>query len=204
MIDRLEAVSGRDVSRETFEKLQRFAAFLADENQRQNLIASGSVVELWERHIMDGAQLVSLAQGNGHWCDIGSGPGLPGLVVAILTDEPMTLIEPRRLRVNFLERTIKQLDLDKVTLEQRKAEQVQGRFDFITARAVAKLDKLFEISAHFSHSGTRWILPKGEKAKSELDEARRSWQGSFRLVPSQTHPHAAIVVAEGVKPRGKP
>ena len=204
MIDRLAAVAGRDVSRETFGRLEHFAALLADENLRQNLIASASLDDLWERHIIDGAQLVGLAERPGSWCDIGSGPGLPGLVIAILSQQPMTLIEPRRLRADFLHRAVAKLDLSRVRIEAAKAEHVEGRFDFITARAVAKLGRLFELSAHFSHAGTRWILPKGEKAKSELDEARRTWQGSFRLVPSQTHSRAAIIVAEGVKPRGKP
>lgn len=203
MIDRLEAVAGRDVSRETFQTLERFVALLVNENQRQNLIAAGSVDEMWERHIVDGAQLLALADRPGSWCDIGSGPGLPGLVVAILSREPMTLVEPRRLRTEFLQRSVAELGLDQVRIEQRKAEQVRGRFDFVTARAVANLSKLFALSGHLSHSGTRWILPKGEKAKSELDEARRTWQGSFRLVPSQTRPQAAIIVAESVKPRGK-
>ena len=203
MIERLAAVAGRDVSRETLETLEGFVALLVEENQRQNLIASGSIDDIWSRHILDGAQLLALADGPGSWCDIGSGAGLPGLVVAILSAQPMTLVEPRRLRAEFLKRTVTELALGEVRVEQRKAELVSGHFDFITARAVANLSKLFALSTHFSHGGTRWILPKGEKAKSELDEARRTWQGSFRLVPSQTHPHAAIVVADGVKPRGK-
>ena len=88
-------------------------------------------------------------------------------------------------------------------MDDRKVERVQGRFDIITARAVARLDKLFGMAWHLAHSETKWVLPKGELAKSELDEARATWQGSFRLVPSRTHPAAAIVVAEHVERRGK-
>ena len=204
MIERLARTCGRDVSRETFERLTAYVALLEAESVRQNLVAMGTISHLWERHIIDGAQLLSLTEGSGSWCDIGSGAGLPGLVVSIFSCEPMTLIEPRRLRADFLQRVVDSLGLRRVTVEARKVEKVTGKFDFITARAVANLSKLFEISAHLSHGGTRWLLPKGESANSELDEARRKWQGNFRLVPSQTHPHAAIVVAEGVKPRGKP
>ena len=203
MIDRLRAVAGRDVSRETFAKLEQFVVLIIEENERQNLLGPATIPDLWNRHILDGAQLLDFADGEGTWCDIGSGAGLPGLVIAILGGTPMTLIEPRRLRADFLRQTIGELGLEQVSVEQQRAERVAGKFDFITARAVARLDRLFGLASHLAHDGTRWVLPKGESVKSELDEARMTWQGSFRLVPSQTHERAAIVVAEHVRRRGK-
>ena len=197
--DRLRA----DVPRETFEKLERFAALLLEENQRQNLIAPNSVGELWTRHILDGAQLLGLAGREGRWLDIGSGPGLPGLVIAILGGSPMTLNEPRKLRADFLRRAVAELGLPDVEVAERKVERMGGKFELITARAVARLDKLFGMACHLAHSETKWVLPKGESAQSELDEARRTWQGGFRLVPSRTHPASAIVIAERVQRRGK-
>lgn len=203
MIERIAAVSGIDVSRETYAKLEQFAALLIDENRRQNLVSAASLEGIWERHFVDGAQLLSLAGGTGKWCDIGSGAGLPGMVIAILSGQQMTLVEPRRLRCEFLQSSAEALGLANVAVVVAKAQRVTGRFDYITARAVAHLDPLFAMTAHLAHAGTRFILPKGQSAKSELAEARRSWQGSFRLVPSQTHSGAAIVVADGVRPRGK-
>lgn len=201
MIDRIAAVSGTDVSRETYAKLERFVELLLEENQRQNLISAVSVENIWERHIVDGAQLLSLGEGAGRWCDVGSGAGLPGMVIAILSNQPLTLVEPRRLRCEFLHRSVEILGLERVDVVGAKAERVVGKYDVITARAVAHLDSLLAMTSHLAHAGTRFILPKGQCAKSELDEARRNWQGSFRLVPSQTHPDAAIIVAEGVRPR---
>jgi 16S rRNA (guanine527-N7)-methyltransferase len=192
-----------NVSRETLTRLDRFAELLIEENQRQNLIAAASVPEIWTRHIVDGAQLLSLAGTEGSWCDIGSGPGLPGIVIAILGGRPMTLNEPRRLRADFLRLAVADLGLDKVTVAECKVERLEGKFDFITARAVARLDKLFSMACHLAHSETKWVLPKGEKAQSELEEARGSWQGGFRLVPSRTHATSAIVIAEHVQWRGK-
>jgi 16S rRNA (guanine527-N7)-methyltransferase len=192
-----------DVSRETLERLERFSSLLTKENQRQNLIAPNSANDLWGRHIVDGAQLLGLVGGQGSWCDIGSGPGLPGLVIAILGGEPMTLNEPRKLRADFLRRTVADLGLERVEIAECKVERLTGKFDFITARAVANLDKLLGMAWHLAHSETKWVLPKGERAKSELDEARRNWQGGFRLVPSRTHPASAIVMAEHVQRRGK-
>ena len=203
MIDQIAAAANRDVPRETFQRLQRFAALLKEENERQNVIAPNSVGELWTRHILDGAQLMGLAEREGRWLDIGSGPGLPGLVIAILGGRPMTLNEPRKLRAEFLRRAIADLGLGDVEIAECKAERLNGKFDLITARAVARLDKLFGMACHLAHSETKWVLPKGERAQSELDEARATWQGSFRLVPSRTHPASAIVIAEHVERRGK-
>ena len=192
-----------DVSRETLERLDRFSALLIEENKSQNLVAAAGIPELWTRHIIDGAQLYGLADGDGSWCDIGSGPGLPGMVIAIIGGRPMTLNEPRKLRADFLRRAVADLSLDGVSVAECKVERLGGKFDFITARAVARLDKLFGMACHLAHSETKWILPKGEKAQSELVEARSSWQGSLRLVPSRTHPASAIVIAEHVQRRGK-
>lgn len=202
MIERLEVLSGRTVSRETFEKIELFVAMLLDENSKQNLISSATVDQVWERHIFDAAQLVRHSTPSGHWCDIGSGPGLPGVVIAILGN-PINLIEPRRLRVEFLSRVVEALDLQSVSIFHGKAERCEGAFDVITARAVAALPKLFGLASHLAHNGTKWVLPKGQNAISELDDARRTWQGVFELVPSMTSPDASIVIAQGVKPRGK-
>lgn len=203
MLIRLQDVLRVDVPRETFEQLERFAALLLEANDRQNLIAQNSIPDLWNRHILDGAQLLGFAEGTGSWCDIGSGAGLPGLVIAILGGIPMTLNEPRRLRAEFLRQAITHLKLRDTVVSEQKAERAQGKFDFVTARAVARLDKLFDMAWHLAHAETKWILPKGESAKWELDEARATWQGEFRLVPSQTHPAAAIVVATHVQRRGE-
>lgn len=203
MIDQIAAVTGKDVSRETFAQLGHFCDLLLAENQRQNLIAPSSEAELWTRHILDGAQLLGLADREGSWLDIGSGPGLPGMVVAILGGRPMTLNEPRKIRAEFLRGAVIELGLPDTIVADCKVERLEGKYDFITARAVAKLDRLLGMAWHLAHSETKWILPKGESAKSELDEARATWQGGFRLVPSRTHPASAIVVADHVSRRGK-
>ncbi|QDP19544.1 16S rRNA (guanine(527)-N(7))-methyltransferase RsmG [Sphingomonas xanthus] len=202
MIDLLAEAARRPVSRETMSKLQQFSSLLLDANARQNLISPSSVNELWTRHIMDGAQLAGLVTRSGTWCDVGSGAGLPGLVIAILTAEPMTLIEPRKLRAQFLREMVGGLGLNQVRVAEAKVERVTGMFDFITARAVAPLPKLFGMARHLAHTETEWILPKGRKAKTELDEAQATWQGSFRLVPSRTSEDSAIVIACNVRRRG--
>jgi 16S rRNA (guanine527-N7)-methyltransferase len=89
-------------------KLAAFVALLIAESQHQNLVSKSSIGEIWARHIVDSAQLLAFADSasDGLWIDIGTGAGLPGIVVAILRDAPVMMIEPRRKRVDFLDRCI--------------------------------------------------------------------------------------------------
>ena len=189
------------VPRETAGVLDLFRAMVVEESERQNLVSPASMIEFDTRHVDDGVQLVPLGR-PGSWCDVGSGAGLPGVVIAILTGEPMTLIEPRHLRADFLRRVVATLDLNAEVVEA-KVERLSGSFDNITARAVAETGKLFAMTEHLAHRGTRWILPKGRSAKKELEAAEQAWQGRFELVPSRTSDEAMIMVAEDVRRRGK-
>ena len=201
MIDRLGQVAARPVSRETFEKLERYIGLLREEGARQNLISAASLEHVWDRHILDSAQLARFEPRPGSaWGDVGSGAGLPGIVIACLIDGPITLIEPRRLRAEFLHKACESLEL-RATVICAKAQRVEGRFDVLTARAVSSLVRFLEISAHLSTRNTVWALPKGRSAGAELAEARCTWQGSFHLEASVTDPRSFIVVGTGVRAR---
>lgn len=187
------------VSRET--RLAAFVELLRDEAARQNLIAPSTLDQVWARHIVDSAQLLAHAPEHGLWLDIGSGAGLPGLVVALLRDAPVELVEPRKLRTDFLSRAAVELGLTQVAVDTAKIERTSGPAAVISARAVAQLTDLFRIAAHRSTSSTVWVLPKGRNAQSEVAEARRNWHGSFHVEPSITAPDSLIVVAREVRPR---
>lgn len=201
MNDALEQAILRPVSRETVDKLEAYAALLREENGRQNLVSAATLGSVWERHIVDSAQLVRYEPRRGaSWIDIGSGAGLPGVVVACVVDGPVTLVEPRRLRADFLHKCVESLDLQ-ASIRCAKAERVEGTYDVITARAVAALPHLLKISAHLSTRNTVWALPKGRSAERELAEALKAWQGNFRVEPSVTDAESFIVVGTEVRAR---
>lgn len=205
-VESLETAVPGGVSRETVERLESFVALLGEENGRQNLVSAASLEDVWNRHILDSAQLLRLAPPAATtWIDLGSGAGFPGLVVAALFPGRVTLVEGRRLRAEFLHRAAETLAVaERTEIVCGNAEVVDAaQFDVISARAFAPLDKLLRIGSRFSTSGTAWLLPKGRNAKSELDAARASWQGDFRLEPSLTDADAQIIVASGVSRRGK-
>ena len=200
-MEQLAEVARRPVSRETFEKLEAYAALLKEESTRQNLVSASTLGELWERHILDSVQLVRFEpHRESRWADVGSGAGLPGIVVACLVDGPVTLIEPRRLRAEFLHKVCESLRLN-ATVFAGRVERAEGNYDVITARAVAPLTELLKISAHLSTRNTVWALPKGRSAERELVEARRSWQGAFHVEQSVTGVDSEIVVATEVRAR---
>jgi 16S rRNA (guanine527-N7)-methyltransferase len=203
MIEELSRAAGRDVSRETYEKLEAYAALLRAENDHQNLISASTLDQLWQRHVLDSAQLARFEPRAGaSWADMGSGAGLPGIVIACVVAGPVTLIEPRRLRAEFLHKCCESLHLNAM-VAQSKAEQVEGAFDVITARAVAPLRKLLEISQSLSTDKSLFVLPKGRSAEAELAEARRTWQGVFHVEQSVTDADSFIIVGTGVRAKRK-
>lgn len=191
-----------DVPRETMERLDAFVALLRAENERQNLVSKASLDFVWQRHILDSAQLLRWAPSPAAtWLDLGTGAGFPGLVVATLHEGPVTLVEERKLRVDFLRRAAGLLGIaGRVEVEAAKLERMPHRiFDVISARAFAPLPRLFELATPFSTQKTLFVLPKGRNAPAELEATEASWQGAFRLEPSLTDAEASILLARGVK-----
>jgi len=201
-----DEAAARDWLRATFDPtpaawagLERFAAMLVAENGRQNLIAASTIPTLWVRHIADSAQLLALDRdGDGLWLDLGSGPGLPGLVVAILSERPLMLVESRKRRCEFLRAVAEDLDLHHVEVVEARLEAVETRSAAtISARAFAPLDKLIDLSARFSTESTRWLLPKGRNAVKELALLPRPWQSLFHVEQSRTDAESRILVGAG-------
>ncbi|HEX8400978.1 MAG TPA: 16S rRNA (guanine(527)-N(7))-methyltransferase RsmG [Allosphingosinicella sp.] len=194
------------VPRETMIRLSNFVELLRTESERQNLIARATFDHIWSRHILDSAQLVEFAPSARTWLDLGTGAGFPGLIVAALGEAAVTMVDSRKLRVEFLIRAAETLKLPSHTrIICSRVETLKPKIcDAISARAFAPLDRLLDIAAPFAAPQTRWVLPKGRNAQSELDKIRESWQGLFHVEPSLTDPESGIIVAEQVRQvRGK-
>ncbi len=188
-----------DVSRETKDRLDAFVAFLRREAANQNLIAASTLDQIWSRHIVDSAQLLTLAgvtDPNRNWIDLGSGAGFPGLVIALLSNFQVTLVESRTRRIDYLERAVQMLDLQSsVRVAGMPLERMEtAPYSVISARAFAPLAQLFELSARFSTTKTLWLLPKGRNAAKEWEDVQPDWAGDFRIEPSVTDAAAGILV----------
>lgn len=189
-------LGGLDVSRETFTKLSNLVALIEKWTKSINLIANSSVSELWARHIEDSAQLFSYApQGWERWTDIGSGGGLPGLVIAIVDQKkrPITLIESDQRKCLFLNTARRELDLNINVINARIEKAGTSQADVLSARALAPLDKLLGFSEGLLKPNGLALFPKGERFQTEIDLARLEWDFELRTHPSRTHPDAKIL-----------
>lgn len=154
------------------ERLEALTRLLREENTRQNLVSAASLEQVWLRHIADSAQLLVHVprETSSPWLDLGTGAGFPGLVVSALRPEiEVVMVESRGRRVEWLKRVSETLSLSNAQVEGRALETLATRpFCVISARAFAPLPKLLALSARFSTSTTRWLLPKGQSARQEL------------------------------------
>lgn len=190
---------------EAMERIERYARLLLEENQRQNLISKPSEAQLWVRHLADSAQLLEHVadecegvNSSSPWLDLGTGPGLPGLVIAILRpDVSVVLVESRGRRVEFLERCVAELRLENCDIRGERIERV-APFPacVISARAFAPLEKLLRLSAPFSTKHTRFLLPKGRSAAHELEATKPAIRKMFHVKHSLTDAEAGIIVSK--------
>lgn len=181
-------------------RLDRFVDLLKEENGRQNLVSSGSLQSVWQRHLADSLQLLDhVPRGTSPWLDLGSGAGPPGLVIALAQpDQQVTLVESRRKRIEWLEQLKVEFGLVNCTIEGSRLELVESfETAVITARAFAPLGKLLDLSARFSTRSTVWLLPKGRSGAQELSEQPQRTRAMFHVEQSITDAEAGILVGTG-------
>ena len=155
---------------------ERFAALLASDGVVRGLIGPRETPRLWERHLLNCAVLGEVVPARSAVCDIGSGAGLPGLVLAIARpDLTITLVEPLLRRTTFLDEAVQRLELLNVEVVRARAEELHGvrTFDVVTSRAVAALPKLLRWSLPLTRPGGAVVAMKGSSAQEEVDGARK-------------------------------
>ncbi|GFE49353.1 ribosomal RNA small subunit methyltransferase G [Roseobacter cerasinus] len=193
-----------NVSRETLDRLTTYHDLIQKWSPKINLVSKSSILDLWNRHISDSTQVYRLSPHVNHWVDMGSGGGLPGLVVAILAKEDhpetqVTLIESDARKSVFLRTVIRELDLNAVVSTARIEELEPQQADVLSARALADLSRLLSFAErHLSQDGTA-LFYKGETWPKEVQTARESW--SFDLVAhtSKTHEKGAILEVRDIQ-----
>ena len=156
------------------ETIAQFAALLADQGVIRGLIGPREVARLWERHLINSASVVSFLPASGTVIDVGSGAGLPGIVLAaIRPDLRVVLLEPMERRVAWLTEVVEQLGLGSVEILRGRAEDMQGTLvaDAVTARAVAPLDRLAGWTLPLLRAGGVLLAMKGQTARQELEDA---------------------------------
>lgn len=174
-----ETPSTPDAARRAFpsdrlDLAERFAEILATDGVLRGLIGPREAPRLWERHLLNCAAVAAAVPQGSSLCDIGSGAGLPGLVLAIARpDLAVELVEPLLRRTTFLEETVASLELENVTVTRARAEALHGqhRYDVVTSRAVAPLSRLLEWSMLLVAPHGALVAMKGSSVSDEIAEA---------------------------------
>ena len=188
-----------NVSRETSERLDIFAALLQKWNRTVNLVSPASLPDLRDRHFKDSAQIWDLCHpAEGHWLDIGSGGGFPGLIVAILAAGAgsalqTTLVESDHRKAAFLRTVALETGLS-VDIKIARVEDLSPQSaDFLSARALAPLSQLLEwTNQHRKPDGVA-LFPKGRTVHKEVEAAQATWKFNHVAHQSRTDPQAGIL-----------
>ena len=181
------------------EDVERFRSMLAETNRVTNLVGESTLGDFWRRHFVDSAQLLWLEPSAGVWADLGSGAGLPGLILAILLkNRPgarVHLIESMAKRCRFLAEMVEALDLPAV-VHHARAESLELKVEMVTARACAPLDRLLTYARPYLARGARGLFLKGAEVEAEIAEARRFWRFKAGLTPSLSDPRGRLLSIE--------
>ena len=188
------------VSRETLDRLHAYAALLAKWTTAINLIGSADRGDIWSRHIADSLRLLPLIPpGISRGIDLGSGAGLPGLVLAIASGIPFDLIESDRRKAVFLQEAARVAAAPVQVYAARIEAVTLPPAPLVTARALAPLDALLALAAPLLAPGGTALFPKGARVDEELDQARRTWRMEAVQHTSPGQP-GAILSITGLHP----
>jgi len=212
------------VSRETTQKFETYAALLKKWQKAVQLVAPSTLDVTWSRHFADSAQLAALAPPAARsWLDFGSGAGFPGLVIAILAQDPgsplpnvrVILVESDTRKAAFLREVARQVgvavDILGTRIESPTTRAKVGTVEVVSARALAPLNDLLQLAHPFWQPATVGLFLKGREVEKEVDAARFAWSFELELKPSLTDPAARVAcvrnlsaVATGARTEGKP
>jgi len=185
-------LSAFPVSRETAERLQSYADLLVKWQAKINLVGPATIPDLWRRHFLDSAQLQRLLPA-GPILDLGSGAGFPGMVLAILRDDPVHLVESDARKCAFL-REVARLTNAAATIHNCRIESLSPfPVTAVTARALASVASLLSLAEGFLSPSTECLFLKGEKLEDELTEAAKDWKMTTERIQSLSDPQGIIL-----------
>ena len=188
-----------NVSHETFERLEVFVSLVQKWNKIHNLVSKGEQENLWQRHVLDSAQLISCISDNNTILDIGSGGGFPGIIIALLSNVSVILVERNRKKSVFLSEAKRILSLDLLIKNCSVEETYFDKVDTITSRGVAKISRLLEFSQPYLKQKVKFLLLKGKEWDSELVEAEQNWHFNCKVKNSITNSEGKILILSDIR-----
>lgn len=184
-------------------QLKTYGGLIEQWQKAINLVSPKTIDDLWERHLLDSAQLLPLIKNMPSFSvktklvDLGSGGGLPGIVLAITMDNPITMIESDKRKCIFLKEVIRTLGLKNCTIiNQRIEEKHDIKADIVTARALAPLNQLIKWAKPLLNDNGHFVFMKGEDVEKEINAVDKNTLQNRVLVQSITEPSAHVFMAQ--------
>ena len=185
-------------SNDSIDKLKIFSDLVLQANKNYNLIAKSTENHIWERHILDSAQLVRFIDFNSYClADLGSGAGFPGIVLAIFNKNKafhVKLYEKSPVKNKFLKSVIEDLCLNALVFGDVREQVLDS--DIVVCRAFKKLDKVIQVSREISKNPYKLIILKGQNAQEEINKSFQIKKYSYRLEKSMTNRKSKIILME--------
>ena len=182
----------------SIEKLKKFTNLVLKQNKNYNLISKSTENQIWERHILDSAQLVKFIDFNSNsLADLGTGAGFPGLVIEIFNNNKafhVKLYEKSPVKRQFLKGVIKQLGLNSKVLGDVQDEELNS--ETIVCRAFKKLDKVIQVSREIAKKPHKLIILKGQNAQEELNKSLKTKKYTYKLEKSITNEKSKIILMQ--------
>tara|TARA_Y100000389_G_scaffold67683_1_gene64087 strand:+ start:4871 stop:5488 length:618 start_codon:yes stop_codon:yes gene_type:complete len=184
-----------NITNEEINNLEKFISFLLEYNKKINLIGSSTIDNIWMRHILDSAQLLEfITDKELVIADLGTGAGFPGIILSILGIKNIYLIEKSPRKCQFL-REVRKTSPNQINILEKNIDDIKNiKFDVITSRAFAPLDKLLNISQNLLKDQTYYLLLKGKNLEKELDFCKKQLKNyKYQILDSRSSGEGKII-----------
>ena len=199
-MEKKEILNNFSISKNQEAILQKYLDKLQNYNSHTNIVGKSTLLKPWISHILDSLQILPFIQNKKFSIlDMGTGAGLPGIVLNVLGCSNVTLVDSNQKKINFLKSIKKELNL-KINLILGRLENIKNsKFDVITSRALANLEKLLSYSQKFMKKNTVLIFLKGKTVNEELKEAQKKWIFQFQKFKSISDSRGSILIIMNIK-----
>ena len=180
--------------------LDKYTKILKEKNKLTNLVGGSTLINPWRSHILDSLQILSFIKNKEQSIlDMGTGAGLPGIILSILGYKKITLVDSNGKKIKFLNQIKETMGLN-VDIVLNRLENLNNiKFDIITSRALAKLDKLIFYSQKFLKKNTVLIFLKGKTVNDELKEASKKWKFQYEKYQSLSDPRGCVLILKKIQ-----